>query len=353
MDSHHIGISNAEKMNESASDLYSDVRLLTSKITMTAYLCSCKNYDRIFAGCLTFLTQNLILHLRRFLAMNTQDFPKQTADLILKKFYACLQNPHLRCAQRISSFNQIIACTYKYKELKEIFVICNKFRKKLSANTICMILPPDSKQDAETSVIWPENNVAVGTLRNREQLEICLKHRFYHVPSERIENPAKIKYIAIYQSKNLFGKYAGIRYYGEVTELRRVKRCEIAEIPSKSQNIYYRFEIKEWKTLPKIIKADSSGAIIGITNIFLLLNARTVFELYLKKDEYFLYRSICDAINNDDEGKLIPYKDTVISVQKNAVILYKYDSPYDKFSADMFLRSPEFTLKKIIKKAEE
>ena len=47
-------------------------------------------------------------------------------------------------------------------------------------------------------------------------------------------------------------EYAGIRYYGEVTYMKKVPRKEI-KFPMSRNNgdeEYYAFRIKEWKTLP-------------------------------------------------------------------------------------------------------
>ena len=65
-------------------------------------------------------------------------------------------------------------------------------------------------------VDWSRRDVLVGTLRSKEQLDICLEHNFYYVPAERVEKHLPIRYAAIYQTRNIFGKDAGIVYYGEV-----------------------------------------------------------------------------------------------------------------------------------------
>lgn len=56
-----------------------------------------------------------------------------------------------------------------------------------------------------------------------------------------------IHWVAIYQSKNKFKNQAGIRYYGEVIYSEVVRRRSISEIPKNSDELYYRFWIKEWK----------------------------------------------------------------------------------------------------------
>jgi len=64
---------------------------------------------------------------------------------------------------------------------------------------------------AETD--WPEQDVIVGSLRNKGQLETCMKHKFYHIPVEKVkESDLPIYYVAIYQAINIFGRKVGIRY---------------------------------------------------------------------------------------------------------------------------------------------
>ena len=80
---------------------------------------------------------------------------------------------------------------------------------------------PRGIEEKLAKVDWSVRDVLVGSLRDREQLKIALEHNFYHVPSRQLgEDDLPIRYVAIYQSRNIFGTEAGIRYYGEVTKLR-------------------------------------------------------------------------------------------------------------------------------------
>ena len=75
-----------------------------------------------------------------------------------------------------------------------------------------------------------------------------MRHNFYHIPKSEIKDTdLPIRYVAIYQSKAKFGAESGIYYYGEVTRCIPMRRSEIREIPSQKGEVYYRFEIKEWK----------------------------------------------------------------------------------------------------------
>ena len=112
-------------------------------------------------------------------------------------------------------------------------------------------------------VDWSERDVLIGTLSKRQQLDACLKYRFYHIPAEQLkDSDFPVRYIALYQSKALFGSEAGVRYYGEVTKCIPLSRGEITEIkprPGTETKRYYRFEVKEWKRLSKPIVAKEMG----------------------------------------------------------------------------------------------
>jgi len=142
----------------------------------------------------------------------------------------------------------------------------------------------DKTLPAETPPSFNNESVLIGVLRNREQLEICIKNGFYHIPYKKLPVPAEeISYIAIYQSKNLFGDYAGIKYYGKVDSYKLVKRSEIREIPKNSDEKYYRFNITKWQTLPHTITNNGGLNVFEITTHHLLLHSKDVSDLKIKK----------------------------------------------------------------------
>ena len=188
-------------------------------------------------------------------------------------------------------------------------------------------------------VDWSVRDVLIGTLSKKEQLDVCLNHRFYHVPTSRIkESDFPIRYIAIYQSKTLFGADAGIQYYGEVTKCIPVRRCDIKESPSTKTDPYYRLEVKEWKKLSKPIAAKERAYTTSFTNLFLLEHSAEMPELWLRsEEEYRLYTELKRAINdttiNDEENNLgftfgdflVTFDDGKIAISKGANILAQHE----------------------------
>ncbi|MBQ4631663.1 MAG: hypothetical protein IJB70_11860 [Clostridia bacterium] len=176
---------------------------------------------------------------------------------------------------------------------------------------------------SDLSKNWGEKDVLVGTLKNREQLNVCLRESFYHAPKERVGN-RKIKYIAIYQSKNLFGNYGGIYYWGRVLKTEVLKRSDITQIPKKSSELYYKYTIDKWYKLNRPIKSSSEGYLFGYTNLFMLFRAREIYQLYFKDyDEYKFFASLSLAISEKYNNVSYCYKDTNVYIKDGALIICK------------------------------
>ena len=146
--------------------------------------------------------------------------------------------------------------------------------------------------------MWIERDAMVGTLRNTHQLDVCLEHKFYHIPAKYIsEDNFPIKFIAIYQSKNLFGKEAGIRWWGEVESVSCVRRNTIKEIPKDSREYYYVFKVKRWDKLPNLIHAKEMAYIRLFVNSEMLLNSTEFPQLTMRnKFEHNIYKTLIDRI---------------------------------------------------------
>lgn len=161
---------------------------------------------------------------------------------------------------------------------------------------------PRGIEDKLAKVDWSVRDVLIGDLRKKEQLKVCLDHNFYHIPVSKIkDSDLPVRYIAIYQSSRQFGVESGIRYYGEVVRCSLVKRCEIIEIPKNSDEMYYRFEVKEWKMLSKPIAAKERAMGRQFTNMFLLEHSTEAPELSIRSEaEYRLFTELKRSLNNAD-----------------------------------------------------
>lgn len=208
-------------------------------------------------------------------------------------------------------------------------------------------------------VDWSVRDVLIGVLSKREQLNTCLAHRFYHIPASRLkESDFPIRHVAIYQSKTLFGADAGVQYYGEVTKCIPVRRCDIKEIPSSKTELYYRFEIKEWKRLSKPISAKEMRFVKYLTNLFLLEHSSEMPELWIGSEEEFrLYSELKRAVNdtsiNDDDSNLgFNFGEFMLSFDDGKISVSKGKQTFAQYDITDFSRSPNAVFRQIKKELD-
>lgn len=206
---------------------------------------------------------------------------------------------------------------------------------------------PRGIEDKLTKTDWKRRDVLAGALRNRSQLETSLKHKFYHIPAAWIsESDLPIHYVAIYQSINLFGKEAGIRYYGEVIRCSLVKRREIREIPKNSDELYYRLEIKEWKEMNVPLVAKEVRDFPFFTNMFLLQHCSEVPNLRIKTaEEYRLYTELKrlsqdSAVNDEENTNSFMYNDKRIVLENGNIQVIASDRIMEQVTLESFSRKP-------------
>lgn len=171
----------------------------------------------------------------------------------------------------------------------------DKLINESSYSTFERSLEPIGRENYIKDEYFKERTVLVGSLRNKDQLEINLKGKFYHTKCSNI-NLAEhnIKFIALAQSKRQFVDEAGISYYGKIIDIKVVKRNKIKEIPSDSEEDYCVFQVEEWKQLNRKIEVKGYQVLkVLYTTEFLLNNASIVTELCIKsKEEYRLWQEL-------------------------------------------------------------
>ena len=135
-----------------------------------------------------------------------------------------------------------------------------------------------------SQVDWSRQDVLVGSFKTRNQFQDNYARKYYYVPAKHLERSRlPIHYIAMYQSTKMFGSEAGIRYYGEVIEAKRLRREEIdfPYDPKKAKDMYYAFMVKEWKELPVAISVKDEGVYEPkFTNLFLVQHCSQSYELF-------------------------------------------------------------------------
>ena len=215
---------------------------------------------------------------------------------------------------------------------------------------------PRGIEDKLAKIDWNQRDVLVGALRNRAQLDTCLKYKFYHIPASKIRDAdLPIHYVAIYQSINIFGREAGIRYYGEVTKTSAVKRRDIREIPKNSDEAYYRFEIKEWKELNIPLVAKEVRDFPFFTNMFLLQHCPDVPDLHISsEEEYRLYIEVrrlanVASVNETDAEPGFKYDDKTIIMENGDIVVLKDGTKIEQISIETFMRKPRESMRVIAK----
>ncbi|MBU3191318.1 hypothetical protein K9O30_06730 [Clostridium bowmanii] len=207
---------------------------------------------------------------------------------------------------------------------------------------------------------FKDRTVLVGSLRNKEQLKINLKGKFYHTKCSNV-NLAEhnIKFVALAQSKRQFAADAGITYYGKVVDIKVVKRNMITDIPSESEEDYYVFKIEEWKKLDRKIEVKGYQVVrVMYTTEYLLNNAAIVTELCIKsKEEYRVWEElkrisslteteIVKNINRDSSIEGFSVEGMRIFISDGEIHLECKGSTYD-FSVAEFSRRPREVMGRI------
>lgn len=215
-------------------------------------------------------------------------------------------------------------------------------------------------------------NVLVGALRKPKngyhQLNICLKHGFYHIPLEHVKSHlSNIEYVALYQQKYDYPP-GGIRYYGRVKDFQILKRNEIKELPpnrDREDRLYVRFNVVTWEERNLPVEARGYGIASHLfTTWELFTQATELPELTLKNDtQYRLWRELrridqnvrlhlknrwADYVKEDELLYEVMGTYIIINPQENRVLLKK-GGQHQEVSLTDFSYRPHKILKLIDK----
>lgn len=194
-----------------------------------------------------------------------------------------------------------------------------------------------------------EQNVLVGSIRNKSQLQFMLDQKIYYIPCKRVRlDEYHLEYIAVYLNKRDFPDNYGVRYYGTIDKIEVKKRKEI-DIPLTRNNgdeSYYVFNIDSWRELEANILPEGYGVRGShiYTNFMLLQKARTIPELSIKTMEQWRVwlelkrvqgeiRILMDKASIDQDTILQGFQINDINVQvKDDEIIVEADDEVKRFS---------------------
>lgn len=206
-------------------------------------------------------------------------------------------------------------------------------------------LLPEVEQELG-KIDWGVRDVLVGSLGSQAQLADNLRRTYYYVPVRALPDAdLPIRYIALYQSRNLFGPEAGIRYYGRVSCRKPVLRKQI-DFPLSRNNpdeLYYAFRVESWRTLPSPIEIRDEG-VNGpkFTNLFLLEHSAQSFELFQihSQWEFRLMAAIRHALSQSGGEYRIDDTHILAVVEESLVLMDTDGELLGRVPVSSFHRSP-------------
>lgn len=209
-----------------------------------------------------------------------------------------------------------------------------------------MLLRPAGKQECSTASPPPppaeERDVLVGTLRRQEQLEVCLRCGFYHIPCQQLEDSEQpIRYIAIYQSVNLFGSEAGVRYYGRVIRRQVLPRSQITQIPSEDDSLYFVFHVAQWHSLPQPVLPKETAYVCRRTTLFLLTHSAELPQLWVQdREEFAVYEMLRKAAAGEAGVQLLPWGDHIVCLRRRKLLLLREEKTVARIQLADFAETP-------------
>lgn len=128
-----------------------------------------------------------------------------------------------------------------------------------------------------------EKIVLVGVLKNKRDLEIILKQKWYRIPVDWAPK-RQFDYLAFYQPLSFKKAGKQIKYFAEVLDFKRVKRKNLLpnEIDHpRSEKDYFQVHLKNIQSLSQPIKNIHPRRIsFGFTTLSRFLTAKDILQLY-------------------------------------------------------------------------
>lgn len=157
--------------------------------------------------------------------------------------------------------------------------------------------PADCSDEALAAVDFTCHDVLIGTVRSDTQFDFTLSSLSYYAPVKAVPpHKLPVRMVALYEEG--LTRRPGIKRYGEVTDIRVVRRADIP-VPMSRNNgdeAYYLFTVGSWAYLehPISITGTSRGR-PAFTSEFLLTHARRSYQLVsiTSASEYRLTQALC------------------------------------------------------------
>ncbi|NLM53005.1 MAG: DUF2357 domain-containing protein [Firmicutes bacterium] len=198
-----------------------------------------------------------------------------------------------------------------------------------------------------------KQNVLIGPLRRKDQLDQCLRHKMYYTYFNEVKSYLnEIEYVAIYQSKRLFKNESeqGIFYYGRIKDYEILQRKDISEAPNGSfpQALAVRFNIEDWKVRKNPIKPKGYGPAEPQRTSWDLFQEATLYpELHLDGVEIRLWRElrrVQDCVSINFKKEQLRESDQMSSMEFPGLLLERLDEKKFKVTVGGESRNFDFSL---------
>jgi len=129
-----------------------------------------------------------------------------------------------------------------------------------------------------------EKVVLVGVLKNKHDLDILLKEKWYRIPVIYAPKQRQFNYLAFYQPISFGKKGKQIQYFARVLSYQTIKRKDL--LPNelshpRAEDYYFRVRIGKIKKLVKPIRNIRPRRIsFGFTTLDHLLESKDILQLY-------------------------------------------------------------------------
>lgn len=223
---------------------------------------------------------------------------------------------------------------------------------------------PEGTEEYQSKIDFKEN-VIVGSLSKKNQLDFCLNNNIYYTPYKKSILKRNLKYVALFQSQRLFAENFGVRYYAQINDIEIKARHKI-NFPTKKNpdSQYLVFKLDKWEKLNTTIKPEGYGIRSFIYSNFMLLHkASTIPELSIKTYREWriwveLMRIKKDIKVESEKSNLNElskikgfYIDNIaVELEDDKIIASSQEEGLEQtFRYQDFLRNPRSVLKDIIK----
>ena len=223
---------------------------------------------------------------------------------------------------------------------------------------------PEGTEEYQGKIDFKEN-VIVGSLGKKKQLDFCLKNNLYYTPFKNSILKRDLIYVALFKSQKLFSEDFGVKHYANIKDVKITPRHKI-NFPTKRKpdSQYLIFKLDKWQKLDETIKPEGYGIRSFIYSNFMLLHkANTIPELSIKTYREWriwieLMRIKADikvklekkSLTELSEIKGFYLDDLIVELEDDKIIVCDQNLESGKsISYQEFLKNPRSLLKKILR----